>query len=225
MKKTAIIVAGGSGRRMRQTIPKQFLLLAGKPVLMHTLQKFYIYDSSMQLIVVLPEAFRKRWQWLCREYRFSIPHETVSGGNERYHSVKNGLRKITDAELVAVHDGVRPLVSHQTIATAYKTAHRYQTAVPSVQPAESLRMLTNESSRAVDRASYRMIQTPQVFSRKVLEEAYQQDYTSFFTDDASLVEHAGYTIRLVEGNAANIKITNPQDLAVAEALLHLTKSY
>lgn len=222
--KAAIIVAGGSGKRMKQKQPKQFMLLHGKPVLHHTLMRFHQYDSTMQLIVVLPEQSIKTWSNLCRKHSINIPHQVVKGGKERFHSVKNGLRSVNNADLVAVHDGVRPLVSVATITETFHKASETGTAIPAVPSSESIRKLTEAGSKAVDRNLYRMIQTPQVFRAEILKRAYAQEYQTFFTDDASLVEHAGYTIQLVEGNAANIKITTRQDLYIANALLTMEKN-
>mgnify|MGYP006287236411 CR=1 FL=1 len=217
--KTAIIVAGGSGKRMQQAVPKQFMLLQDKPVLMHTLERFYHFDMEMELIVVLPPTSLPDWKELVNQYNCRIPHTLVAGGHERYHSVKNGLQAVRKGRLIAVQDGVRPLVSQQTIAAAFKAAATYGAAVPAVAPKESLRQLTEAGSRAVDRRRYRMIQTPQVFRSEILQEAYQQPYRSFFTDDASLVEYAGYNIHLVEGNRHNMKITTPEDMDIARLFL------
>lgn len=221
MNKSVILVAGGSGKRMQSQTPKQFLLLRGRPVLMHTLQVFFRYSQSLHFIVVLPGNAIEIWKQLCRQYGFTIPHKIATGGSQRFYSVKNGLAHIQHDGLVAVHDGVRPLVSSQTIHDSFSTAEDYGTAVPSVSSRESLRMLTTDGSRAVDRNTYRLIQTPQVFRAEILKNAYQQPFRPFFTDDASLVEQAGNPIHLVEGNTHNIKITTPEDLAIAETLMQL----
>lgn len=216
---TAIIVAGGRGKRMQQAVPKQFMLLQNKPVLMHTLERFHHFDAGIELIVVLPEQNLPDWKRLVDQYNFKIAHTLLAGGQERYHSVKNGLQAVRKGRLIAVQDGVRPLVSQQTIAAAFKAAATYGAAVPALAPKESLRQLTDEGSKAVDRRRYRMVQTPQVFRREILQEAYQHPYRSSFTDDASLVEYAGYNIHLVEGNRHNIKITTPEDLEIAKLFL------
>ena len=219
IQRYAIIVAGGSGIRMGTDVPKQFLRLKDKPILMHTILRFHQFDSSIQIIVVLPNTENKRWQELCREYNFTISHKLVNGGETRYHSVKNALSCITVKSLVAIHDGVRPLVNIDTIKNCFDTARKTGASIPVIECFESIRKIENsDKSISVDRSLYRMVQTPQVFNSEVLVNAYKQAYSPLFTDDASVVEGSGHTISLVEGNRENIKITTPLDLSIAEVL-------
>lgn len=219
MPDTAIIVAGGTGSRMHSLVPKQFLPLAGKPVLMHTLEAFRAFRSGLQIILVLPAGQISYWQDLCNSRPdFAVPHSIVAGGETRFHSVRNGLVAATGA-LVAVHDGVRPLVTRETLERCFRAASEFGASVPVIEPVDSIRCLAQGGSRAVDRSTYRLVQTPQVFRASLLKEAYLQEYTSAFTDDASVVEAMGQTIHLVEGNRENMKLTTPSDMAVAEVLL------
>lgn len=219
MKKYCIIVAGGSGKRMKSAVPKQFLLLDGRPVLMHSIERFHSFDNTIEIILVLPTDSVMLWKDLVREHSFEIRHEVVCGGEQRYFSVKEGLAKIKDEGLVAVHDGVRPLVSHDTIWRCFADAEEYGTAVPFIEPADSVRLLAGEESRPVPRGDVRLIQTPQVFRSNIILKAYRQDYNPAFTDDATVVEASGKTIHLTHGNRDNIKITTPEDLIVAGTLL------
>ncbi len=226
MRKYAIVVAGGKGLRMGSEIPKQFIPVRGRPVLMRTLDAFHAYDESVRLIVVLPAAQQDYWKELCREYDFHIPHRLADGGETRFHSVAGGLAWVPDREtdaLVAVHDGVRPFVSREVIAACYESAFRERAAIPVIEVVETLRLLnpdgTEESSVTVDRTHYRLVQTPQTFRADVLKAAYRQEYRPFFTDDASVAEAMGVPVKLVPGNRENIKITTPFDLRIAEALL------
>lgn len=219
MNRYALIVAGGSGSRMGTVIPKQFLELAGKPVLMHTIEKFRKFESSIRIIVVLPEDHIGLWHELTDKYSFPVSHNIVSGGATRFESVKNGLQLIKSRGYVAIHDGVRPLVSRDTILRCFTEAERYGNAVPVSSPADSLRLITDQGNIPVNRHHLRLIQTPQVFDTELIIKAYQQEYSPEFTDDATLLEKTGESIRLVEGNRENIKITNPVDLIVAEALM------
>lgn len=213
----AIIVAGGSGTRMQQDLPKQFIEVAGKPILMHTIERFYKYNPDVRLIVVLPQEQLTTWRELCRKYDFKLFHMTVAGGVTRFGSVKNGLGAVTGDGLIAVHDGVRPFVEVETIRSAYDAAAKYGSAVVAVSPKDSIRELTEEGSRAVPRAKYKLVQTPQVFQASILRKAYEQPEQEYFTDDASVVESIGQPITLVEGSYRNIKITTPEDLILAEA--------
>ena len=219
MKYQAIIVAGGSGKRMQEATPKQFLKLCGKPILMHTLERFYEFCEDIELIVVLPESEMERWQMLCKEHNFSIAHTCVCGGKERFFSVKNALAHTDRDALVAIHDGVRPLVQTETIARCYAKAAQTGAAIPVMPLVDSLRKWEGDETVAQDRAQYCLVQTPQVFKGTLIQQAYDQVYTPFFTDDASVVEHAGHGVRTVAGNAENIKITNRTDLLVATALM------
>lgn len=216
---TTIIVAGGKGERMQSEMPKQFIELRSLPILMHTIRVFFDFDAGMKLIVVLPETQIENWRALCKKHAFSIGHEVVSGGQTRFESVSNGLALTGDEGIIAIHDGVRPLVSRETIARCFDAAGRIGAAIPVMPPVESLRMITAEGSVAVDRNRYRMVQTPQVFRAEIIQKAYQQQFNPLFTDDASVVEHAGYRIDMVKGNAENIKITLPADLLWAENLI------
>ena len=218
MKKYAIIVAGGSGSRMKSDIPKQFLLLNHKPVLMHTIERFYNYDRSINIILVLPISQQHYWKELCIKYDFNIDYQLADGGKERFFSVKNGLEKTDDNCIIAIHDGVRPLVSDQTLANCFETAQLLGNAIPITELVESLRQVKDLENFAVSRSEYRLVQTPQVFKSEIIKEAYDTEFRSEFTDDASIVEASGYSINMVEGNCENIKITNPTDLIVAEAL-------
>ncbi|MCJ7820583.1 MAG: 2-C-methyl-D-erythritol 4-phosphate cytidylyltransferase, partial [Bacteroidales bacterium] len=181
MKKYCIIVAGGSGQRMRSSLPKQFLLLDGRPLLMHTVERFHSFDTSIEIIVVLPAEHRLLWQKLAEEYSFDIRHEVIDGGEERFHSVKAGLERVREEGLVAIHDGVRPLVSHDTIWRCYADAEEYGNAVPFVEPADSVRLLEGEENRPHPRSEVRMIQTPQVFKSSLIISAYNRPYDPSFT--------------------------------------------
>lgn len=220
----AIIVAGGSGTRMGCSTPKQFLELEGKPILMHTISRFHQALSEVEIIVVLPKSHLAIWHELCQQHRFSIQHQTVHGGPTRYDSVKNGLSLIpvhSQNAVVGIHDGVRPFVSQEVIQKCYQTAHRQGTAIPALPSIESVRYSTDfpNSSQALDRSRCWMVQTPQVFQTVILQQAYSIPYRDTFTDDASVVEAAGMTVTLVEGNKENIKLTSPFDLLVANAIL------
>jgi 2-C-methyl-D-erythritol 4-phosphate cytidylyltransferase len=220
MKKSVIIVAGGSGTRMGSAVPKQLMLLNGKPILLHTIERFYTYNSDIQIIVVLPEGLVDEWQRIVKNHTITIPHSFVKGGPTRYHSVQNGLSLVDGDGLVAVHDGVRPLVSVETIRNCFETAAKSGTAIPVMAIVESIRKLeTNGESRAEDRAQYCSVQTPQVFNLGLLKEAYARSESSHFTDDASVVESAGHKLTLVKGNVENIKITTPFDLVIAQTFL------
>ncbi|MEG0887916.1 2-C-methyl-D-erythritol 4-phosphate cytidylyltransferase [Bacteroides sp.] len=219
MIRTALIVAGGKGLRMGSELPKQFLLMAAKPVLMHTLEAFHRYDEAMQLIVVLPREQQSYWKQLCSDYHFTLNHLIADGGETRFHSVQNGLMLVQEPGLVAVHDGVRPFVSQEVIARCYEAAETQLAAIPVIDVFETVRHLTPQGSETVNRDDYKLVQTPQVFEVGLLKNAYSQAYSTHFTDDASVVEALGVSITLVEGNRENIKITTPFDLKVGSALL------
>lgn len=218
MKKYIIIVAGGKGLRMGGDIPKQFLPVCGKPVLMRTLEAFHAYDASMRLILVLPVSQQAYWKQLCEEYQFDLVHEIANGGETRFHSVKNGLALVKEDGLVGVHDGVRPFVSQEVISRCYEEAVSLKAVIPVIGVVETVRHLTEEGSETVPRDQYKLVQTPQVFDVALLRRAYQQEYTDLFTDDASVVEALGEKVYLVEGNRENIKLTTPFDLKLAELL-------
>ena len=217
--KIAIIVAGGKGTRMQADIPKQFIEIHGKPVLMHTLEAFHRYDDSIQLILVLPASQLNAWKKLCLKHAFLLPHQIVSGGETRYNSVLNGLSEIKTPALIAVHDGVRPFVSNGTIKRCFDEAEKHGSAIPVIDIVDSIRQITKTGSQSVDRTNYKLVQTPQVFDSEILKKAYEQDFSTLFTDDASVVEALGLKITLVEGNRENIKITTAFDLILAETVI------
>lgn len=219
MKRSTIIVAGGSGKRMGASVPKQFLLLKGKPVLCRTIEAFYQADPDMQLIVVLPEDQLDSWRMLCIGHGFTLEHSVVCGGEERFHSVREGLKEVKHEGLVAVHDGVRPLVSVELIARCLAAAEAHGAAIPVVPVSSSVREVIGGGSRAVDRARLRLVQTPQCFRVPLLRKAFERPYDPAFTDEATLVERTGTTVHLVEGEERNIKLTTPLDLRVAEVFL------
>lgn len=222
MKKYVVIVAGGKGLRMGTDIPKQFLPVAGQPILMRTIRKFHDYDPQMGIIVVLPDHQIPYWNNLCAEYHFDVPYQLALGGETRFHSVKNGLAYVEFASdaYVAVHDGVRPFVSVSVINEAFNEAERSGAAVPTIPVVDSIRKIEKDSTnKAENRAAYRLVQTPQVFRADILRKSYEQPYCEAFTDDASVVEHSGHTVSLTEGNRENIKITTMSDLKWAEAFL------
>lgn len=222
MNKYALVVAGGKGTRMGGEMPKQFLLLGGRPMLMHTLERFYHYDPAITLVLVLPPSHIELWKGLCRSHHFELPCNLVAGGEERFFSVKRGLACVPDDgdALVAVHDGVRPFVSPEVIERCYAAARDFGAAVPVIEECDSLRHITSEgASEAVDRSLYRRVQTPQTFRASLLKKGYEQPFSPLFTDDASVVEAAGGSITLVKGNRENIKITTPFDWEIAKMLL------
>jgi 2-C-methyl-D-erythritol 4-phosphate cytidylyltransferase len=218
-RKYAIIVAGGSGTRMNSPVPKQFLKLDGRPVLMHTISRFIETGLPIEIILVLPSNQLGYWDQLCHEYSFNVPLRIAEGGETRFNSVGNGLALIDTDGIVAVHDAARPLVNTKTILTAYKAAEMYGNAVPAVPLSDSIRQIDSTRSIAVDRSRYCKIQTPQCFDVAILKRAYSQEYRYTFTDDATVAESIGERIHLIDGNMGNIKITTPEDLAIAEALL------
>lgn len=222
----AIVVAGGSGLRMGSDIPKQFLPVVGEPILMHTLKRFNEYDKDMNLVLVLPSIQIEYWKTLCDKYSFDLPHEIVVGGETRYHSVRNGLEYIKknkrDISLIAIHDGVRPLVSVDTLSRCFVEAAKYGSAIPVMPAIESIRMIDEtdgERSYAVDRRRVMLVQTPQVFTSEVVMKSYDLGYRETFTDDASVCEAAGYTMHLSQGNKENVKITTPDDMIYAEMIM------
>ena len=216
-KKYALILAGGSGTRMQSEIPKQFLKLNGKPILMHTLLKFKFCDET---ILVLPQAEVKYWKKLCTDYQFDLPHTIVHGGMNRFESVKNGLKSVSSGSLVAIHDGVRPCIDKVIIQHTFDEADKNGSSIAVVKLKDSLRKLDAEKgSVALDRSEYFLVQTPQTFQSDLILKAYQQMYKPFFTDDASVFEEDNGKIFITEGSYSNIKITTPEDLLIAEVLL------
>ena len=224
-----IIVAGGKGLRMGSDIPKQFLPIGGKPVLMRTIERFREYAEDLQIILVLPEAQQDYWRQLCEQYHFEVDYLLANGGETRFHSVQNGLALIPDDAqgVVGVHDGVRPFPSIEVIRNCYETARTAKAVIPVIPVVETVRHLDNaqctmhnaQSSHTVPRSDYRLVQTPQTFDIQLLKAANRQPYNDGFTDDASVVESYGHQITLVEGNRENIKITTPYDLKIAEVLI------
>ncbi|MCD8193577.1 MAG: 2-C-methyl-D-erythritol 4-phosphate cytidylyltransferase [Tannerellaceae bacterium] len=217
MKKYVLIVAGGKGLRMGNDLPKQFIPLHGKPVLMHTLEAFHNWDPGIEIILVIPKEQQDYWQMLCREIGCKAPHTIAPGGKTRFHSVKNGLQHVKAPSLVAVHDGVRPFVSPEVITNCFEEAGRANAVIPVIPMIDSIREVTAGGSRPADRNRFVAVQTPQVFRSQVLLEAYRQPYQEAFTDDASVVEAMGIPVSIVEGNRENIKITTPFDLTIAKA--------
>jgi len=220
LTKYVVIVAGGSGTRMGAEVPKQFLLIQGKPILMHTLNVFANIPSVNEIVLVLPESQIEHWNSLCIKHHFTVKHTVTKGGETRYQSVKNGLMQISNPDaLVAIHDGVRPLISEEVIENCFMAAEKYGNAIPVVKPVESVRIQEGGNSFIADREKVLLVQTPQVFKVSIIKKGYETPYQSSFTDDASVVEFMGEKIHLVEGNRENIKITTPLDLKIAETLM------
>jgi 2-C-methyl-D-erythritol 4-phosphate cytidylyltransferase len=220
-KSYVIIVAGGSGTRMQAALPKQFLLLCGRPVLMHTMEAFHSSITKPHIILVLPAGFHAYWNELCTAHNFNISHQLINGGETRFHSVKNGLDVINDDTdaLIAVHDAVRPLTSKQVIDESYQHAAAHGNAITAVKSRDSVRQVKAGVSKSLLRDEIYLIQTPQTFQSSQIKNAYLQPYHHKFTDDASVVEETGVDISLIEGSYQNIKITYPEDIAIAEMLL------
>lgn len=215
---TVIITAGGIGKRMGGTIPKQFLPLQGKPILLHTLENFHRYDASLELIITLPREWLSYWEELLQIHQCSISHHIVIGGEERFHSIQLALEHCHGA-FIAVHDGVRPLVSHETIKRCFTALEHSKSVIPVLTLKDSLRFVDSTDSKIVDRTAYKLVHTPQCFDATLLKEAYRTSYQSGMTDDASVVEQLGIQPYLVESNEENIKITTNGDLFVADAFL------
>ena len=223
MKQHVIIVAGGKGLRFGAGLPKQFMLLKGMPVLMYSIKAFFNDCSTCNIIVCLPDEHLTLWKDLCKKHEFKIAHKLIVGGETRFQSVKNGLDAIADSEgLVAIHDGVRPLISTSLISKLFREAHPHHSAVPIIDVTDSIRKVDKIDSIQADRSQFKAVQTPQCFNLKKLKQAYQQNHNTFFTDDASVFESMGNKIHLVEGDKKNIKITTSEDLAIAEALISLS---
>jgi 2-C-methyl-D-erythritol 4-phosphate cytidylyltransferase len=222
MKKSVIITAGGIGKRMGSELPKQFLVLGGKPVLVHTLELFFKYDPNIEIILTLPNDWRGYWETVIDKYYCRVPHIVVNGGEERYHSIQNALKQCSGS-FIAVHDGVRPFVSFETLDRCFSALNQYEAVVPVLKLMESLRQSSENSTNAVDRSNYRLVHTPQCFHADVLHKAYEQAYHDKVTDDACLVEEIGYTIHLVESNEENIKLTTPFDFLIAETIIQRSK--
>lgn len=216
-----IIVAGGKGVRMGGDLPKQFLPLCGKPVLMHTLEKFGQYCPEMGIILVLPKEQHQYWRQLCERHQFTLPHTVVEGGATRFDSSKNGLKAVPDdaSGVVGIHDGVRPFVSAEVIARTFEAARKHGAAIPVTPVTDTLRMVSPDGeSHNVPRTSYRAVQTPQAFDIQQIKRAFDTPYSDTFTDDASVAEAAGMQVAMVDGNRENIKLTTPFDMKVAEVI-------
>jgi 2-C-methyl-D-erythritol 4-phosphate cytidylyltransferase len=219
MKYYAIIVAGGSGSRMQHKIAKQFLLLDGKPILMHTLEAFAACPLNPEILLVLNIHQHQYWEELCKAHSFIIPHQLIKGGDQRFHSVKNGLKAIKGKGIVAIHDAVRPLVSPALISRSFEAAEAHGNAVAAIPPTDSVRkVLFDGKTEALNRNELLLIQTPQTFAIEILRKAYQQPFRNEFTDDASVAEYSGFTIHIIEGARENLKITYPEDLEIASIL-------
>ncbi|HTB07127.1 MAG TPA: 2-C-methyl-D-erythritol 4-phosphate cytidylyltransferase [Bacteroidia bacterium] len=219
-KRYVIIVGGGNGARMNTPVPKQFLKLDGKPIIMHSINKFVDTIPDICVILVLPAEHLKFWEAMCDEYGFHKHVKVALSGETRFHSVKAGLEFVTEENaVIGVHDAVRPLVTSKTILAAYKAAEMYGNAIPAIPINDSIRQIESTRNIAVDRSRYCATQTPQCFRADILKKAYTHDYHYTYTDDAMVVEAMGEAIRLVDGNPENIKITGPKDLIIAEALM------
>lgn len=218
MKLSVIITAGGIGKRFSSTIPKQFLILEELPILMHTIKRFSDWNSDLEIILTLPKEWRVYWSDLVLKHDFTIPHQIVDGGKERYHSIKNALNFCSGAH-VMIHDGVRPLVSSDTLSRSHEALKKHDAVVPYLEIKDSIRVINNGSSNSVDRQKYVTVQTPQCFNLKIVKKAYLGEYQQVFTDDASVVENSGVDIHLITGNEENIKITTQKDLLTAMTIL------
>ena len=223
MEKFVVIVAGGKGNRLGSEIPKQFIPIHGKPILMHTIERFYAYNRNIGIIVVLPQNYIEYWNLLCSEYAFAINHKIVAGGEERFFSVKNALEYVPNGTLVAIHDAVRPFVSNLVIEQAFFFSEEKKAVAPTIKPTESVRFADSESKNtSLNRKQILLVQTPQCFHSDVIKKAYSTEYDSRYTDDLSVVENMLNTpIFLFDGNRENIKITTPFDLNIAEILFSI----
>jgi len=224
LKKFVVIVAGGSGSRMNAPVPKQFLLLSGKPVLMHSVQAFYETYADIHIAIALPPEQFDAWKDLCSIHAFHIVHQVTAGGETRFHSVKNALDFIPDEGMVAVHDGARPLISPLLISSIFETAREKGNAVPVIPVNESIRIITGSGNKPVNRQGFCIVQTPQVFPARILKKAYARHYSPDFTDDATVAEASGEKIHLVNGDRNNIKLTYPSDLVIAQSIFDAKKS-
>ena len=218
-KQAVIFVAGGTGTRMGSPLPKQFLTLNNTPILIHTLRNFFAFNRNFEMIVVMHHDYISFWKDLCFQFENVPEHTVVAGGDERFHSVKNGVEAVSsDVQHIAIHDAVRPLVSHETLARCFNALNEHNAVVPAIPINDSIRQVHGLLNKSVDRSLYKRIQTPQCFESKMLKEAYSRPFSPLFTDDASVVEANGHSVFLVEGNLENIKITSPIDLIVGESL-------
>lgn len=216
-KRSVVIVAGGKGLRVGGELPKQFLPIGGKPMLMRTIEAFHDFDKEMKIVVVLLESFRQLWSELLQEYNFIVAHTVVNGGETRFHSVRNGLQLIEDFETVGIHDAARPFVSAEVIERCYRESEDFGCGIiPVVEEVNSIRVLTGYESKPFDRSKIRIVQTPQVFPASLLKNAYNAPYQDSFTDDASVAESEGIQVKLTTGNEMNIKVTSSFDLMLAD---------
>ena len=224
MKKYAIIVAGGTGTRMQGEVPKQFMMLSGKPVIWHSVEAFRRYDPSIQIILVIHPDYMEIWNTLSFEFKITIPVLLAKGGKSRFESVSYGLKLINEDGLVAIHDAARPVIQASFISELFSAAETYGSAIPAVPINDTIRVIEGDASRQVDRTFLRAIQTPQVFRVSEIKRAYKQPYQQSFTDDASVMEAAGFNVNLAAGLPENIKITHKQDIELAEVLLKSIKA-
>jgi 2-C-methyl-D-erythritol 4-phosphate cytidylyltransferase len=225
INKYLIIVAGGTGTRMNHELPKQFLLIHNKPIIVHTIEKFITTYSNIKIIIVIHSFWKDHLVDLLNQYQWQNNIEIALGGDTRFHSVKNGLAKINHAEsvLVAVHDAARPMVSSQTIISAFESAAQHGSGIPVIDISESLRLVSENENKYLDRSKVKIVQTPQCFQLALLQKGFEQAYDSTFTDDASVIEKLGMPVYLTKGNQENIKITWPMDLKIAEAIIDTVK--
>ena len=218
-KQAVIFVAGGTGTRMGSPLPKQFLTLNNTPILIHTLRNFFSFNRNFEMIVVMHHDYISFWKDLCLQFEDVPEHTVVAGGEERFHSVKNGIEAVSsDVQHIAIHDAVRPLVSHETLMRCFNALNEHNAVVPAIPINDSIREVHGDLNKSVDRSIYKRIQTPQCFESSMLKEAYSKPFSPLFTDDASVVEANDHSVFLVEGNLENIKITSPIDLVVGESL-------
>ena len=218
MKHSLIITAGGIGKRMGSKIPKQFMNLNDKPILLHTLELFYAFNPQFEIIITLPSDWISYWESLIKTHQVKIPYKVVKGGAERFHSIKNAIKK-SSGKVVWIHDGVRPLVSNQTLKKLVAEINNFDAVIPCLKIKESLREIRQDITFPINRDKIIIVQTPQVFKREVIKKSYETSYEGSFTDDASLVQRNGYEIKTIDGNQENIKITSPKDLLVAETFI------
>lgn len=223
MQESVIIVAGGKGNRMNSEIPKQFMILADKPVLQHTLEAFYNYNASISIVLVLPKDQIQTWESLCAEYKCTIPHTIAIGGAERFYSVLSGLQQLQSG-VVAIHDGVRPLITKECIARGFEHARTHKSAIPIIDSVDTLRFIDENSNYTISRQTIKRVQTPQIFTVAELKKAYAQEFSAAFTDDASVWESAGNTVSCYAGEELNIKLTTPIDFSFAESICKLRKN-
>ena len=218
LEKSVIITAGGLGKRMKSTLPKQFIVLGDRPLLMHTIQLFYEFDPKIEIILALPKDWVNYWKELQVEYNFTIPHAIVIGGEERFHTVQNALKKCK-GKFIAVHDGVRPFVSQELLERCFDSLKQHSAVIPVLSIKESVRFLDDNKTEALDRNHYKLVHTPQCFHAEILKKAYLQSFHDLVTDDARLLEQIGEKLFFVESEEENIKVTTENDLRIAKVIL------